>query len=256
MTTTATTIASYNRNSTYWKQKRRGKTIFHEYIEKPAMFDLLPDLKGKKVLCVGVGTGEEVLELQRRGAIVTGIDISENMIATAKESIQDAELYVMDMHNLDYIDDHFDFVYSSLAIHYAPDWQLVFQEIHRVLKSGGLFQFSSTHPTSESMMHENTDEEKKALLGRVKNKIMNTEIYYGDYFIEELKRNNWEGDNFVVEFYKKTLDTIFTDFIAAGFEVTAFKEPKPIPEGKLFDPIRYERYMKFPLFIILQGKKK
>src|SRR5690606_4604584 len=103
--------------------------------------------------------------LQKRGAIVTGIDISDSMIATAKESIPEADLFVMDMHNLDFPDSHFDFIYSSLAIHYAPDWRIVFQEINRVLKPGCLFQFSSTHPTSESMKHESTEENKIALLG-------------------------------------------------------------------------------------------
>jgi len=51
-----------------------GKNLVHAYIEKPAMYALLPELANKTVLCVGCGIGEECVELKRRGARVTGIN--------------------------------------------------------------------------------------------------------------------------------------------------------------------------------------
>lgn len=66
------------------KQLRAGKQKPHTFIEKPAMHALLPDLKGKKVLCVGCGTGEECGELLGRGAIVEGIDVSQTSIELAR----------------------------------------------------------------------------------------------------------------------------------------------------------------------------
>jgi len=52
-----------------------GKNLVHAYIEKPAMYALLPNLEDKTVLCIGCGTGEECVEFKSRGAQVNGVDI-------------------------------------------------------------------------------------------------------------------------------------------------------------------------------------
>ena len=53
--------------------------------EKPALFSLSPNLVGKMVLDLGCGYGENCMEFKRLGASkVTGVDISEKMLAVAK----------------------------------------------------------------------------------------------------------------------------------------------------------------------------
>ncbi|MEI8143741.1 MAG: hypothetical protein WCG48_03970 [Candidatus Berkelbacteria bacterium] len=53
------------------------QSFYHKFIEKPEMYRILPDLSGKKVLCIGVGMGDEAEYLRNLGAEVIGIDLSE-----------------------------------------------------------------------------------------------------------------------------------------------------------------------------------
>ena len=83
------------------------------------MYEKLPYLKGKSVLCVGSGTGEECEHIASSDAKrVIGIDISEGLIRCAKKSYPHLEFHAMDMEKLDFPAGCFDFVYSSLAMHY------------------------------------------------------------------------------------------------------------------------------------------
>lgn len=63
-----------------------GRKPPHRFVEKPAMKKLLPDLKNKKVLMVGCGTGEESTLLEEFGAIsLVGIDLSKDSVRLAQE---------------------------------------------------------------------------------------------------------------------------------------------------------------------------
>lgn len=58
---------SYNEKANEWAERlRTGKNIAHEYLEKPAMYEKLPGLKSKRVLCVGCGSGEECDYLSKK----------------------------------------------------------------------------------------------------------------------------------------------------------------------------------------------
>src|SRR3989344_1668750 len=87
MATDKTTIESYNKYTIKSAEKMRsGKNIKHTFLEKPAMYKKLPDLKGKTVLCIGCGTGEECEHIKSLGAKrVVGIDISKERINFLKK---------------------------------------------------------------------------------------------------------------------------------------------------------------------------
>src|SRR6201984_3588667 len=55
-------------------------------------FHLLGDVRGKTVLNLGCGTGENVIPLIERGAHVIGMDISPDLIAIAEKYVHDANL--------------------------------------------------------------------------------------------------------------------------------------------------------------------
>ena len=82
------------------KEFAAGTNLVHAYIEKPAMYELLPNLEGKNVLCIGCGTGEECAELQSRGANVTGIDVSADSISYASSHAPGALFQTLDMDNV------------------------------------------------------------------------------------------------------------------------------------------------------------
>jgi ubiquinone/menaquinone biosynthesis C-methylase UbiE len=173
MSTDKKTIDWYNQNAHIYTAHLQNQTdsVYHAYYEKPAMYSLVPDIKEKHVLSLGCGSGEDSKYLKSFGAKKSiGIDISKNLIKIAQINHPECEFYEMNMEQLDFTNDSFDFVYSSLALHYIEDWTIVFQEVFRVLKPNTYFLFSCQHPIISAMMSEKIDENKSnKLIGVYKN---------------------------------------------------------------------------------------
>ena len=137
-----------------------GMKPSHRFVEKPMMKSMLPDLKNKKILMLGCGTGEESKLLETFGASskqLIGIDLSNKSIEIAKNTYPDIEFVVGDMNNLPFENECFDFVYSSLAIHYNATPEKTYKEVYRVLKPDGLFLFSVGHPLRWSSEEKNIE---------------------------------------------------------------------------------------------------
>jgi ubiquinone/menaquinone biosynthesis C-methylase UbiE len=72
---------------------------------------------------------------------IVGIDISELGIGLAKSRFGDnADYYVMDAHELEFEDEHFDVIAGRAILHHL-DFKKAIQEVHRVLKPGGVAIF-------------------------------------------------------------------------------------------------------------------
>jgi SAM-dependent methyltransferase len=91
----------------------------------------------KKVLEYGCGTGTYAYELAKRGAWVTGIDISDVAITKAQERAGQEGLAIefrnMDAENMDFPDDSFDVICGKGILHHldlsrASDGRAVFTE--------------------------------------------------------------------------------------------------------------------------------
>lgn len=94
------------------------------------------------VLEAGVGTGLS-LPLYRSDLNITGIDISEKMLAKATKRVTsnglDANITLnrMDVSNLEFADESFDFVVAMYVASVVPDIKKFLDEINRVCKSRG-----------------------------------------------------------------------------------------------------------------------
>ncbi|MFK7803670.1 MAG: class I SAM-dependent methyltransferase [Anaerolineae bacterium] len=101
--------------------------------------------QGKKVLEVGCGAGVDLVHFARGGADVTGIDLADVSINLARENFAhrnlSGEFQVMNGEAMDFADDSFDAVYCHTVLMYTPNIEKMIQEIHRVLKPGGLAIF-------------------------------------------------------------------------------------------------------------------
>ncbi|HKW43179.1 MAG TPA: class I SAM-dependent methyltransferase [Thermoplasmata archaeon] len=106
---------------------------------------------GQKVLDVGCGTGNVAISARRTGAVVTGIDLTPDLIAVAKENatIADVDDIVWkegDVENLPFRDGEFDVVLSQFAHMFAPRPEVATKEMLRVLNSGGTIAFHTWPP--------------------------------------------------------------------------------------------------------------
>lgn len=146
-------IEAWNRLSEHYQKSARIST--HDvhygvlaYGEKK--LHLLGDVKGKRVLEVGCGGGQNTIALARWGAEAFGVDPSQNQIAyalkLAAECKVDVTLEVSPAEDLPFDKESFDVVISSHALGYAPDIEKAYKEIYRVLKRSGIFVFCLTHP--------------------------------------------------------------------------------------------------------------
>lgn len=71
-----------------YRKIRENEVNANKLFEIPALLSLMPDLRGRKVLDLGCGFGEHCKYFMEAGADhVTGIDISEKMLAVAKKSV-------------------------------------------------------------------------------------------------------------------------------------------------------------------------
>ncbi len=100
-----------------------------------------------EVVDLGCGAGQLVLELAREapGLHVTGIDLSEELLAVARQSADQlglehrTEFRIGNVENLPFPDGSLDLVVSTASLHHWADPLKVFNEIERVLKPGGAF---------------------------------------------------------------------------------------------------------------------
>lgn len=111
-------------------------------------YDLLGNLKNKKLLEIGCGSGRQAIELSERGAKVTAIDISEESVSTLKRKIKENDLknikvLKMSGESLKFPSNSLDRVYINCVLMHA-DKEKVIPESIRVLKKGGILVFKET----------------------------------------------------------------------------------------------------------------
>jgi len=125
-----------------------GDNPLQAHYSWPATRDLLPDVDGAHVLDAGCGVGDHVPWLLDRGATVTGVDASENAVATARERFGDRARFERAVLGdpLPFDDATFDVVLSHLVLDHVPDLDAAFEGLHRVLRAGGTLVFAIVHP--------------------------------------------------------------------------------------------------------------
>ncbi|WP_028593995.1 MerR family transcriptional regulator [Paenibacillus assamensis] len=94
---------------------------------------------GNKGLDLGIGTGNLSARCAENGAIMTGIDQSEQMLNRCREKWPAFRLLLGNMMALPVVNETFDFVVSTYALHHLTDEQklIALQEIDQVLVPGG-----------------------------------------------------------------------------------------------------------------------
>ena len=106
---------------------------------------------GQSVLDVACGHGITAITARRKGANVTGIDITPELLSLALEEEKTAQVSGIvwkegDAQNLPFEDESFDVVLSTFGHMFAPQPELAAKELMRVTKKGGRIGFATWPP--------------------------------------------------------------------------------------------------------------
>ena len=206
---------------------------------------LLPDFKDKRVLDLGCGYGWHCLYAAEHGAAsVMGVDISEKMLNTAREKNSHERICYRQcaMEDLDFAENSFDVVLSSLAFHYIQDFSALAEKISRFTAPGGDFIFSVEHPvfTAYGTQDWYYDDAGEILHFPVDN-----------YYYEGKRKAVFLGEE--VTKYHRTLTTYLDTLLRNGFELQHIVEPQPPAE--MLDLPGMKDEMRRPMMLLVSAKR-
>lgn len=92
---------------------------------------------GEQILDVAAGTGTSAAPMQRKGAVVTCLDLSAGMIAEGKRRHPELEFVQGSAEQLPFADASFDAVTISFGLRNVQHPEVALAEFHRVLVPGG-----------------------------------------------------------------------------------------------------------------------
>lgn len=206
---------------------------YNALYERPAMLSLLPNVQGARVVDAGCGAGWYTEQLLARGARVTAIDESAEMVRHARKRVGDAaELRVHDLSQpLAFADDaSYDGILSPLTLHYLRDWSTPLAEFRRILKPGGWLLFSTHHPAADAALFQ-------------------PERYLDVEQVDDEWK--WVG---TVRFYRRPLCEIINPLAQAGFVIERLVEPIPTDAFRQAKPEAYARILRQPNFLIILAR--
>ena len=201
------------------------------HYERPAVLALAGDVNGHDILDAGCGAGPLTAALRDRGATVTGLDLSAEMIALARRRLgEDADLRVGDLSDpLPFADASFDEVTASLVLHYLEDWGPTLTEFRRILRPGGRLIASVDHPFVAYTFRQP----------------------WPDYFTPDSYTFTWTigAHSAPMKFWRKSLGAMTEAFTEAGFRLSVISEPQPDPASRELFPDDFERQSTTPGFL-------
>lgn len=145
--------APYDAIAEWYDEYVRTEPLLAEVVI-PATVRLIEDAGRPQdtIICdLACGQGIVARELAQRGAHVTGIDISERLLALARSQPVAAPYAISWRHDDAQVgrtlaDASFDGVVCNMALMDIPDLVAALRTVARILRPGGWFVFSITHP--------------------------------------------------------------------------------------------------------------
>ena len=228
-----------------YSQMNRSKEGLSGAGEWETLKGILPDFKGKRMLDLGCGYGWHSIYAMVNGASsVVGIDISQNMLKVAKEKTHFFFfLYICGaIEDMDFKEESFDIVLSSLAFHYIKDYKELIEKINKVLKPNGILIFTVEHPvfTAYGTQDWYYDNNKEILHFPVDN-----------YYYEGKRIANFLGEDVVK--YHRTITTYLNTLLINNFNINQIIEPQPSEE--MLDILGMKDEMRRPMMLIISAIK-
>lgn len=217
-------------------EQRAADGAYNAHYDRPALLELLGDVRGTRVLDAGCGPGFYSEQLIERGAQVVAIDASEPMVKLARARLGDRCVVQQQMLGapMSFEDDSFDAVVCALTIHHIDDRHAALAELCRVLRPGGVLALSTQHPT--------TDWLRKG----------------GSYFDIVVETDVWRRTDreWQVSFWREPLTSLCDAVFRAEFLIERLVEPSPADSMRERWPEYHAQLLQEPGFLHLRLLKR
>lgn len=247
---------SWNAVAAWWVPGSTPKgDVNREWVIDPVLFRLLGEVGGEQILDAGCGTGYLARLLAQRGASVVGVDLSATLLEAARREEEREPLGIAyhesDLADLSFLaDSTFDVAVSNVVLQDVRRLREAVREIHRVLRPGGRFLFSITHPCFErplpgTWVREPPDTERIEEWHHLA-----VDRYY------EVAAVHWgpAGRPQIVGFHRP-LQAYVAALHAAGFLVARLEEPQAVPEALETHYRHFADLERVPLFLVVEAVK-
>ena len=221
----------------------------HRETLNPVIFKLLGNVENNEILDLGCGQGYFSRLLEKQGAIVTGIDLSEDLIKIANQRNQEQDLrikyFVSNAADLKVLENNkFDIIVSNMAFMDIENIEKTIEECSRVLKNNGYIVFSLVNPIFG--ISERTEDDNGYFLKLMKYKTNSTIT------------NENRGFNFKTTHYHRPVGYYINILANNSFCITNYEEiaskyfkGEAIKNKDFFDFIQ-----EFPSFLIIKATKR
>jgi SAM-dependent methyltransferase len=197
---------------------RREEPTWGTWGVSESELEMLPaDMRGMDAVELGCGTGYVAAWMARRGARVTGIDVSERQLETARRLSDEHALPLTLLHgsaeHTTFGDATFDFAISEYGAAIWCDPYVWLPEAYRILRPGGRLVFLGNHPLAHVCTPLDGADVGETLV----------RPYFGSHLLDWTEVPIDPGG---MEFTLPT-SAWFALFRAIGFEVEDYREPRP-----------------------------
>jgi ubiquinone/menaquinone biosynthesis C-methylase UbiE len=169
----------------------------HRYSEYAAWMPRLMEFgkfRDARLLEIGCGMGTDLLQFSRGGARCVGIDLTPRSVEITQHRFNlygaSGAFMISDGEHLPFANESFNVVYSNGVLHHTPDTQGAINEVHRVLRPGGVAKVMLYHRHSLNYWIEVVLRRGvfggEFLRGRSSEEIMSRVIEYSDHGAQPL----------------------------------------------------------------------
>ncbi len=206
--------------------------------------EILPEFAEKSVLDLGCGYGWHCKYAAAQGARnVLGLDLSAKMLeeAARRNSHKVIQYQLCSLEDYEYPENCWDVVISNLALHYIKNLDRIFRNIHKTLKTDGVFVFNIEHPVFTAAPGQEwiRDGAGKPLYWPVDN-----------YFYPGERKTNFLGCEILKEHH--TLTQIVMGLLNNGFALEALEEAQP--PGEMMDIPGMADEMRRPMMLLVRAR--
>ncbi|HLJ33973.1 MAG TPA: methyltransferase domain-containing protein [Ktedonobacteraceae bacterium] len=239
------TTPRYDQIADWYNESIRSGSLIHDLVV-PNLLNLAGDIQGKHVCDLACGQGVISRQLAHMGASVVGVDIAEKMLEYARRDEEMEPLGIVYLHDdaqtvSSIADATFDGAVCNMSLMDVTDVSATFHTVRRILREGGWFAFSITHPCFQTPASTWMNAEDGTVYREVRG-----------YFAEGFWRSdNARGVRGQVGAYHRMLSTYLNALAEAGFLLERMVEPQATGEIATSIP----GYVEVPAAFVVRCKR-